>query len=109
MRPVAMITSLPFIEIAPKLSLKIHGGKYRHNRCKNIPSGLRLNSRPFHTRGGYQDMMKLSTCILVLLTGPIAAHAQTGGHEGTWANDHGSQLVVASVGANGSVSGTYAN
>ncbi len=54
-------------------------------------------------------MMKLSTCILVLLTGPIAAHAQTGGHEGTWANDHGSQLVVASVGANGSVSGTYAN
>lgn len=28
---------------------------------------------------------------------------------GTWANDHGSVLVIQSVGPNGSVTGTYAN
>lgn len=54
-------------------------------------------------------MMRFSTCVLVLLSGAVAAHAQTGGREGTWANDHGSQLVFTSVGANGSISGTYAN
>lgn len=54
-------------------------------------------------------MMRLSTCVLVLLMGPFAAHAQTAGREGTWANEHGSRLVVTAVAANGSVSGTYAN
>jgi len=35
--------------------------------------------------------------------------AQTPAVTGTWANDHGSVLVIQSVGADGSVSGTYAN
>ncbi|WP_289294798.1 avidin/streptavidin family protein [uncultured Reyranella sp.] len=37
------------------------------------------------------------------------AGAQSPSVVGTWANDHGSVLVVASVGPDGSLSGTYAN
>lgn len=39
----------------------------------------------------------------------IVAHAQSDSREGTWANDHGSQLVIRSIGPDGSLSGTYAN
>ena len=40
----------------------------------------------------------------------VVVQAQSsGGREGTWANDHGSQLVIRSIGPDGSVSGTYAN
>ena len=37
------------------------------------------------------------------------AAAQTSPVPGTWANDHGSVLVIASVGPDGSIAGTYAN
>jgi hypothetical protein len=42
---------------------------------------------------------------------PVAqqATAQSPSVTGTWANDHGSVLVIQSVGANGAVTGTYAN
>ncbi len=37
------------------------------------------------------------------------ASAQSSSVAGTWVNDHGSTLVVQSIGADGSVAGTYAN
>jgi hypothetical protein len=37
------------------------------------------------------------------------ANAQAPSVTGTWVNDHGSVLVIQSIGANGSVTGTYAN
>lgn len=37
------------------------------------------------------------------------ATAQSPSIAGTWANDHGSVLVIKSVGPDGSVTGTYAN
>lgn len=43
---------------------------------------------------------------------PIAvpqASAQSRSLTGIWANDHGSVLVIQSIGADGSVTGTYAN
>jgi hypothetical protein len=54
-------------------------------------------------------MIRLFACVAVLLSMSIAAQAQSGGREGTWANDHGSQLVIRSIGPDGSISGTYAN
>jgi len=40
---------------------------------------------------------------------PQQASAQASAVTGTWANDHGSVLVIQSVGADGSVAGTYSN
>lgn len=37
------------------------------------------------------------------------ASAQSPSVTGTWVNDHGSTLVIQSIGADGSVTGTYAN
>ncbi len=37
------------------------------------------------------------------------ANAQSPSVTGTWVNDHGSTLVIRSTGADGSVTGTYAN
>jgi hypothetical protein len=37
------------------------------------------------------------------------ASAQSPSVTGTWANDHGSTLVIQSIGADGSVTGTYAS
>ena len=55
-------------------------------------------------------MIRLFACIAILLSMSAAVQAQSsGGREGTWANDHGSQLVIRSIGPDGSVSGTYAN
>jgi hypothetical protein len=48
---------------------------------------------------------------LLLTAAAVAprADAQSPSVTGTWANDHGSVLVIRSVGPDGSVSGTYAN
>ncbi|TAJ83170.1 avidin/streptavidin family protein [Reyranella sp.] len=54
-------------------------------------------------------MIRLFACVAVLLSMSVAAQAQSGGREGTWVNDHGSQLVIRSIGPDGSISGTYAN
>lgn len=40
---------------------------------------------------------------------PQPASAQAPAVIGTWANDHGSVLVIQSVGTDGSVTGTYSN
>jgi hypothetical protein len=48
--------------------------------------------------------LSLSGAILV-----SGAEAQSPPVTGTWANDHGSVLVIRSVGTDGSVSGTYTN
>ena len=40
---------------------------------------------------------------------PQKAAAQTSAVTGTWANDHGSVLVIKSVGPDGGIVGTYAN
>lgn len=54
-------------------------------------------------------MIRLFACIAFLLSMSVVVKAQSsGGREGTWANDHGSQLVIRSIGPDGSVSGTYA-
>ena len=54
-------------------------------------------------------MIRLLAYVAVLLSMSVAAQAQSGGREGTWANDHGSQFVMRSIGPDGSISGTYAN
>ncbi|WP_020696776.1 avidin/streptavidin family protein [Reyranella massiliensis] len=55
-------------------------------------------------------MIRLFACIAFLLSMSVVVQAQSSaGREGTWANDHGSQLVIRSIGPDGSVSGTYAN
>ena len=58
-------------------------------------------------------MIRPFACVAFLLSMSMSlstvAGAQSGGRVGTWANDHGSQLVIRSIGADGSVTGTYAN
>ena len=53
------------------------------------------------------SILGLSLAALGLV--PQQAVAQSASVTGTWANDHGSVLVIQSVGADGSVAGTYAN
>ena len=53
------------------------------------------------------SILGLSLAALGLV--PQQAAAQSASVTGTWANDHGSVLVIQSVGADGSVAGTYAN
>ena len=55
-------------------------------------------------------MIRLFACIAFLLPMSVVVQAQSpGGREGIWANDHGSQLVIRTIGPDGSLSGTYAN
>ncbi len=51
----------------------------------------------------------LGLSLATLCAAAQQASAQSPTVTGTWANDHGSVLVIQSVGANGSVTGTYAN
>ena len=53
------------------------------------------------------SILGLSLAALGLV--PQQAAAQSAAVTGTWANDHGSVLVIQSVGADGNVAGTYAN
>ncbi|WP_428682735.1 avidin/streptavidin family protein [Reyranella sp.] len=53
------------------------------------------------------SILGLSLAALGLV--PQQAAAQSPSVTGTWANDHGSVLVIRSVGTDGSVAGTYAN
>ena len=53
------------------------------------------------------SILGLSLAALGLV--PQQAAAQSPSVTGTWANDHGSVLVIQSVGTDGSVAGTYAN
>ena len=68
-------------------------------------------SQSYH---GPQMIHRLSSILalcLVAALNPAAqqAVAQTPTATGTWANDHGSVLVIGSVGPDGSVTGTYSN
>jgi len=51
----------------------------------------------------------LGLSLAALCAAPPPASAQSTSAIGTWVNDHGSTLVIQSVGADGSVAGTYAN
>ena len=52
----------------------------------------------------------LALCLVAALgLPPQEAAAQTSPVTGNWANDHGSVLVIKSVGPDGSIVGTYAN
>lgn len=52
--------------------------------------------------------LALGLMVLLCPTGQQAS-AQLPAATGTWRNDHGSVLVIQSVGADGGVTGTYAN
>ena len=59
-------------------------------------------------------MSQRLSSILALSLAALCATAQQAGAQspsvtGTWANDHGSTLVIQSIGTDGSVTGTYAN
>jgi hypothetical protein len=54
------------------------------------------------------SILGLGVLLAAAAVGPRAG-AQSPSVIGTWANDHGSVLVIASVGPDGSVTGTYAN
>lgn len=51
----------------------------------------------------------LGLSLAALCAAAQPASAQSPSVTGTWANDHGSVLVIQSIGANGTVTGTYAN
>jgi len=51
----------------------------------------------------------LGLSLAALCAAAPQANAQPPSVTGTWVNDHGSVLVIQSIGANGSVTGTYAN
>ncbi|MCF8534184.1 MAG: avidin/streptavidin family protein [Reyranella sp.] len=56
--------------------------------------------------------MKMPTTfllILAMLAAPSAAGAQSIGPRSTWANDHGSVLVIQSVAPDGRLTGTYSS
>lgn len=55
---------------------------------------------------------RLASILALSLAAVLCPIVQAGAQApvtGTWANDHGSVLVIQSVGADGSVTGTYAN
>jgi hypothetical protein len=57
-----------------------------------------------------QRLASILLSVTVLCAGGLQAGAQSPPSvTGTWANDHGSVLVIQSIGADGSVTGTYAN
>lgn len=51
--------------------------------------------------------------ILITAAGLLAStahvNAQSGAQQGTWINDHGSALVIHSIGPDGALMGTYSN
>lgn len=51
----------------------------------------------------------LGLSLAALWAAATQASAQSPSVTGTWVNDHGSTLVIHSIGADGSVTGTYAN
>lgn len=53
------------------------------------------------------SILGLSLAALALT--PDGANAQSASVTGTWANDHGSVLVIQSIGPDGKVTGTYSN
>lgn len=53
------------------------------------------------------SILGLSLAALCAVAQPTSA--QSPSVTGTWANDHGSTLVIQSIGADGSVTGTYAS
>jgi hypothetical protein len=48
-------------------------------------------------------------CAVMLMALPAVAGAQSFAPQTTWVNDHGSVLVIQSIGPDGSLTGTYSN
>ncbi|MEI7871232.1 MAG: avidin/streptavidin family protein [Alphaproteobacteria bacterium] len=51
--------------------------------------------------------MTLSICAAAALAAPTSADAQSISPQTRWANNHGSELVIQSIGADGRLAGTY--